>query len=96
MVFFLSILLWSKGRILKLHIQNVRFKTHETITLVHTISELSLLFYFSELDTKAQNLSILSQKYKKDATYLNMKSMYMKAAAGAVVVFVFVMYFWIL
>jgi len=50
----------------------------------------------SELDTKAQNLSILSQKYKKDATYLNMKSMYMKAAAGAVVVFVFIMYFWIL
>ncbi|XP_014286867.1 vesicle-trafficking protein SEC22b [Halyomorpha halys] len=50
----------------------------------------------SELDSKAQNLSMLSQKYKKDATYLNMKSVYAKAAAGFVVVFVFVMYFWIL
>lgn len=50
----------------------------------------------SELDSKAQNLSILSQKYKKDATYLNMKSVYTKAAAGFLIVFVFVMYFWIL
>nr|BAN20505.1 snare protein sec22 [Riptortus pedestris] len=50
----------------------------------------------SELDSKAQNLSMLSQKYKKDAAYLNMKSIYAKAAAGFVVVFVFVMYFWIL
>ncbi|KAG7208273.1 hypothetical protein KM043_014516 [Ampulex compressa] len=29
----------------------------------------------SELDTKTQNLSMLSQKYKKDATHLNSKSM---------------------
>ncbi|XP_075226339.1 vesicle-trafficking protein SEC22 [Lycorma delicatula] len=50
----------------------------------------------SELDSKAQNLSILSQKYKKDAAYLNMKSAYVKAAAGFIVVFVFVMYFWVL
>uniref|UniRef100_A0A146LN98 Vesicle-trafficking protein SEC22b n=1 Tax=Lygus hesperus TaxID=30085 RepID=A0A146LN98_LYGHE len=50
----------------------------------------------SELDSKAQNLSMLSQKYKKDATYLNMKSMYVKAAAGFVVFFVFIMYFWVL
>lgn len=50
----------------------------------------------SELDTKAQNLSILSQKYKKDATYLNTKSMYVKAAAGCIVVVVFLLYFWVL
>lgn len=60
---------------------------------------LTILIIFSplvELDTKAQNLSILSQKYKKDATYLNTKSMYVKAAAGCVVVVVFVLYFFIL
>ncbi|XP_014259100.1 vesicle-trafficking protein SEC22b [Cimex lectularius] len=50
----------------------------------------------SELDSKAQSLSMMSQKYKKDATYLNMKSVYAKAAAGCIVVFVFVLYFWIL
>jgi len=50
----------------------------------------------SEIDYKAQNLSLLSQKYKKDATYLNMQSMYAKAAAGCVVVFVFILYFWVL
>lgn len=50
----------------------------------------------SELDTKTQNLSILTQKYKKDATYLNTKSMYVKAAAGCIVVFVFILYFWVL
>lgn len=50
----------------------------------------------SELDTKTQNLSFLTQKYKKDATYLNTKSMYVKAAAGCIVVFVFVMYFFVL
>nr|CAD7600310.1 unnamed protein product [Timema genevievae] len=50
----------------------------------------------SELDTKAQNLSMLSQVYKKDATHLNTKSMYVKAAAGCFVVLVFVLYFWVL
>lgn len=50
----------------------------------------------SELDTKTQNLSMLSQKYKKDATYLNRKSMYVKMAAAAIVFFVFILYFWIL
>lgn len=53
-------------------------------------------FIIAELDSKAQNLSMLSQKYKKDATYLNMKSMYVKAAAGVVVFFVFILYFWVL
>lgn len=50
----------------------------------------------SELDTKTQNLSIMSQKYKKDATYLNRKSMYVKAAAAGIVLIVFILYFWIL
>lgn len=50
----------------------------------------------SELDSKANSLSILSQKYKKDARYLNLKSAYAKAAAAAVVLFVFVLYFWVL
>ncbi|XP_011302405.1 vesicle-trafficking protein SEC22b-B [Fopius arisanus] len=50
----------------------------------------------SELDTKTQNLSMLSQKYKKNATYLNIKSMYVKAVAGLVVFLVFLLYFFIL
>lgn len=49
-----------------------------------------------ELDTKTQNLSMLTQKYKKDATYLNTKSMYVKAAIGGIVVLVFFLYFWVL
>lgn len=75
------------------------------ISIIHAVfNELLLcgnlylisLFTFAELDTKAQNLSILSQKYKKDATYLNTKSMYVKAAAGCIVVVVFLLYFWVL
>ncbi|XP_066256940.1 vesicle-trafficking protein SEC22b-B [Euwallacea similis] len=50
----------------------------------------------SELDTKTQNLSMLTQKYKKDATYLNKKSMYVKAAIGGIVILVFVLYFFVL
>ncbi|KAL1488391.1 hypothetical protein ABEB36_014865 [Hypothenemus hampei] len=50
----------------------------------------------SELDTKTQNLSMLTQKYKKDATYLNTKSMYVKAAIGGIVVLVFILYFFVL
>ncbi|KAK6620849.1 Vesicle-trafficking protein S22b-B [Polyplax serrata] len=50
----------------------------------------------SELDTKAQNLSMLSQQYKKDASILNSKSMMVKGVAVGVVLMVFIMYFWIL
>lgn len=50
----------------------------------------------SELDTKTQNLSMLSAKYKKEATYLNRKSMYVKAAAALIVFLVFIFYFWVL
>jgi len=50
----------------------------------------------SELDTKAQNLSFLSQAYKKDATNLNNRSMLVVGAAAAALVFVFVMYMFVL
>lgn len=50
----------------------------------------------SELDTKTQNLSMLSQKYKKDAKRLNSKSMYIKAVAGLIAFLVFLLYFFIL
>lgn len=56
----------------------------------------SLNLGVSELDTKTQNLSMLTQKYKKDATYLNTKSMYVKAAIGGIVLLVFFLYFWVL
>ena len=50
----------------------------------------------SELDTKTQNLSILSQKYRRRASHLNRKSMYVKAVAGLVAFLVFLLYFFIL
>ncbi|XP_067636253.1 vesicle-trafficking protein SEC22b [Eurosta solidaginis] len=50
----------------------------------------------SELDTKTQNLSMMSQKYKKDATYLNRKSMYLKLGAAGIAITVFILYFWVL
>ncbi|XP_035225093.1 vesicle-trafficking protein SEC22b-like [Stegodyphus dumicola] len=50
----------------------------------------------SELDSKASNLSLLSEKYKKDAHFLNISSAYTKLAAAATVVFVVFLYFWIL
>ncbi|CAH1173927.1 unnamed protein product [Phaedon cochleariae] len=50
----------------------------------------------SELDMKTQSLSMLTEKYKKDATYLNKKSMYVKAAVGGIFLFIFILYFWVL
>ncbi|XP_026811974.1 vesicle-trafficking protein SEC22b [Rhopalosiphum maidis] len=50
----------------------------------------------SELDTKAQNLSILSKKYKKEATNLNLKSMYVKLTAAAIFVILLFLYFYVL
>lgn len=49
-----------------------------------------------DLDSKANNLSALSQKYKKDARYLNLRATYAKIAAGCVVIFVIFIYFWVL
>ncbi len=50
----------------------------------------------SDLDNKAQNLSVMSKKYKDDARHLNMQSTYLKIAGASVVLLVFVLYFWIL
>ncbi|XP_076183340.1 vesicle-trafficking protein SEC22 [Ptiloglossa arizonensis] len=50
----------------------------------------------SELDTKTQNLSMLSQKYRKNAAHLNSKSMYIKAVAGLIGFLIFLLYFFIL
>jgi vesicle transport protein SEC22 len=50
----------------------------------------------SELDNKASNLSMMSQKYKKDARYLNLSQTYAKAAAAGVIIFVVFLYFWVL
>lgn len=49
----------------------------------------------SELDSKATNLNMLSQKYKNDATTLNMRSMYMKIAAGATLATILFLYFYV-
>nr|CAG4645917.1 EOG090X0HBC [Lynceus sp. MCZ IZ 141354] len=49
----------------------------------------------SELDNKASNLSALSQKYKKDARYLNMQSTYAKIGAAITVILIFGLYFWV-
>ncbi|SPP89138.1 blast:Vesicle-trafficking protein SEC22b-B [Drosophila guanche] len=50
----------------------------------------------ADLDTKTQNLSLMSQKYKKDAKLLNRKSMVMKVAAVGIVFLIFFLYFWVL
>lgn len=71
---------------------------HITVIL-NSIVKMSLencFCFFSELDSKTQNLSMLTEKYKKDATYLNTKSMYVKAAVGGIVFLVFILYFWVL
>lgn len=47
----------------------------------------------SELDNKASNLSFVSQKYRKDAAYLNLRSSYAKIAAIVIVVIVFLLFF---
>lgn len=56
----------------------------------------SFFYFIAELDSKASNLSLLSEKYKKDAHFLNISSAYTKLAAAATVVFVVFLYFWIL
>lgn len=49
----------------------------------------------TELDSKATNLNMLSQKYKKDATTLNMRSTYMKIAAGVTLLTILFVYFYV-
>lgn len=38
----------------------------------------------------------MSQKYRKDARSLNLRSMYAKLAAGGIGLLVFFLYFWVL
>lgn len=50
----------------------------------------------SALDSKANNLSSLSKKYRQDAKYLNMRSIYAKLTAVAVFFIMLIVYvrFW--
>ncbi|ELU03416.1 hypothetical protein CAPTEDRAFT_92845 [Capitella teleta] len=51
----------------------------------------------SALDDKASNLATMSQKYKKDAHFLNLKSSYAKIAAIIVIVLIFLLFvrYWV-
>lgn len=51
----------------------------------------------SALDDKASNLATLSQKYKKDAHYLNLKSSYVKIAGIVVIIILFLLFlrYWV-
>lgn len=50
----------------------------------------------SDLDSKASNLSLMSQNYKKGARLLNTRATYAKVAAGSIILLCFILYFWIL
>lgn len=50
----------------------------------------------NDLDSKASNLSLMSQNYKKGARLLNARATYAKLAAGGIIILCFVLYFWIL
>ncbi|XP_074600050.1 vesicle-trafficking protein SEC22 isoform X1 [Brevipalpus obovatus] len=67
----------------KIMVQNIEDVLHRGVAI-------------SDLDSKASNLSLMSQKYKKDARYLNLRSKYAQAAAVGVVVTVVFVYFWFL
>jgi len=88
----------SRSRRIPSNLNNLNTELHDVQRImVQNIDDvMSRGAVLSELDNKAQHLMMASEKYKKDATYLNLKSAYAKAAAGFVVFFVFVLYFWIL
>lgn len=50
----------------------------------------------SDLDSKASNLSLMSQNYKKGARLLNTRATYAKVVAGSVIALCFILYFWVL
>lgn len=50
----------------------------------------------SDLDSKASNLSLMSQNYKKGARLLNTRATYAKVVAGSIIVLCFILYFWVL
>lgn len=47
----------------------------------------------SVLDDKAANLRGLSEKYRKDARYLNMRSWYAQLMVGGIVIVMLLLYF---
>lgn len=65
----------------------------ESIVL-HDMVSLPLVFvlFFAALDSKASNLSVISQKYRKDARYLNLRSTYAKIAAIVIVIIVLLLF----
>ena len=50
----------------------------------------------SDLDSKASNLSLMSQNYKKGARLLNTRAMYAKVAAGGIIALCFILYLFVL
>ena len=54
-------------------------------------------FKFSALDDKASSLATMSQKYKKDAHYLNLRSSYAKIGAIVIIIIVMLLFlrYWI-
>ncbi len=65
------------------------------ILLNKTLFNVALFFsciFYTELDSKASNLSSLSQKYRQDAKYLNLRSRNAKIAAVVTLVVVFLVY----
>lgn len=50
----------------------------------------------NELDSKASNLSMMSQNYRKNASLLNTKATFAKVVAGSILFICFALYFWVL
>lgn len=50
----------------------------------------------SDLDSKASNLSMMSQNYRDNAKMLNTKALFAKVVAGSIIFICFVLYFWVL
>ena len=51
-----------------------------------------LVFFIVVLDDKAGQLRFQSEKYKKDAKYLNLRTVYAKYAAIGIFLFILVIY----
>lgn len=70
--------------------------TESTVLHGHCISDMVSLHFvfaiFAALDSKASNLSVISQKYRKDARYLNLRSTYAKIAAIVIVIIVLLLF----
>ncbi|XP_071523049.1 vesicle-trafficking protein SEC22b-B-like [Panulirus ornatus] len=49
-----------------------------------------------DLEMKGSNLVVQSQKYRKDAQHLNLRSLYAKAVAGSIVALLLILYFFVL